>query len=121
MRIGKDLGTYHVRVELEDGRGFIYEWATSRRYMRGNGGIYPLGADEIRPTWETEDEVLSGIQYMFFEGNYSCDCNKRLFLARAAHEDEPEDIDCGDTLPIKSLVVTRPDGTTVTFTPESKP
>lgn len=27
-----------------------------------------------------------GAEYMFFDGNYSCDCNKKLFLARSYEE-----------------------------------
>lgn len=41
--------------------------------------------------WEAE-----GDQYMWSEGNYSCDCNRYLFFQRAHDEDE-EDFECGDT------------------------
>lgn len=34
--------------------------------------------------------------YIWEDGNYSCDCNRRLFFARAAREDE--DLKCSDGL-----------------------
>jgi hypothetical protein len=36
--------------------------------------------------------------YIWEDGNYSCDCNRRLFFARAAGEDEDWDSDCSDGL-----------------------
>lgn len=40
----------------------------------------------------------SGSEYMWADGNYSCDCNRYLFFMRAAGEDEGKLIDdrCGD-------------------------
>lgn len=40
--------------------------------------------------WDATDE------YMWVDGNYSCDCNRELFFARAAGEFEPEDTVCDD-------------------------
>jgi hypothetical protein len=36
--------------------------------------------------------------YLWSEGNYSCDCNRNIFFCRAASRDEPddEDIECGE-------------------------
>lgn len=36
--------------------------------------------------------------YLWADGNYSCDCNRALFFARAAGEDDPEDTPCGESL-----------------------
>jgi len=36
------------------------------------------------------------VEFMFDAGNYSCDCNRALFFARAGDEDEP-DVPCGDS------------------------
>lgn len=49
-------------------------------------------------------------EFMWREGNYSCDCNKRLFLARQCgidpHYDEDDaDNPCGDTIELIELVV----------------
>lgn len=110
---GKDLGTYHVRVEFVDGQGFLMEWNTSRRYMYGSGSCSPLDAKVIEPVWEDEHDLFESIVYMFTEGNYSCDCNRRAFLARAYQQEEPEGDDdmCGDTMLLKQLTAIRPDGT----------
>jgi hypothetical protein len=34
--------------------------------------------------------------YTWDEGNYSCDCNRALFFARAKGEEDPEDRPCGE-------------------------
>jgi hypothetical protein len=109
--VSKDLGTYYVRVELADGRGWLQRWDTGQRFTDGDVSYKPLSASRIPPTWGSEQELFETIDYMFLEGNYSCDCNKRLFLARASHEEEPEESHCGDTLKIKRLTVIRPDAT----------
>jgi hypothetical protein len=109
MNTGKDLGTYHVRVELEDGRGWIQEWTTGRRFVGGSDSWHPLDASSIPPQWSTEDEVISAITGMFFDGNYACDCNKKLFLAYSKGKKDVVTI-CGDTLKIKMLSVICPDG-----------
>jgi hypothetical protein len=40
---------------------------------------------------------------MFEEGNYSCDCNKSLFLSEKYAE--IEEWDCGDKIELKNLTV----------------
>lgn len=40
-------------------------------------------------------------QYMWEEGNYSCDCNKSLFIQRQCDEEFP-DMTCGDTIELVS-------------------
>lgn len=55
---------------------------------------------------------FESVEFMWREGNYGCDCNKRLFLARECQID-PENIDadnfdnmqCGDTIKLVSLEV----------------
>lgn len=108
---GYDLGTYHVRVVLNSGDGFIYTWETGARYTDGNGGIHPLTAQRIVSHWRGEQELFGTMLFAFTEGNYSCDCNKRIFLARASRSEEPEELECGDLLAIRELVAIRPDGT----------
>jgi len=111
----KDLGTYHVRVEFSDGSGFIQQWTTGRRYMYGRGSCSPLGAQVILPAWEDEQALFRAMVFQYTDGNYSCDCNRRAFLARANQEDEPEGDDdvCGDTFTLKKLTAIRPDGSEV--------
>lgn len=115
----RDLGTYQVRVVLwgadDDGneRGWIYEYGTAARYTNGRGGIYPLSASRIPPTWESEDELLSSIVYMFGEGNYCCDCNRRNFLERVTDQEQIRPSPCGETIRIKKLEILNPAGDVV--------
>ena len=45
----------------------------------------------------------SAAKYMFFEGNYSCDCNRSGFL-KEIHPNFPE-LECGDRIKIKDFRV----------------
>lgn len=108
--MGKDLGTYFVKVELATGDGWIHEWPTGARYTNGSGAQSPLDAMRIEPTWNSEDDLFQTMLFMYAEGNYACDCNRRLFLARAHQQDEPEESPCGETIQIKRLTAIRPDG-----------
>lgn len=49
-----------------------------------------------------EDDDASA--YMWTEGNYGCDCNKRLFMARAQGREEPDPNPCGESIVLESLV-----------------
>jgi hypothetical protein len=52
------------------------------------------------PTGETriyEDEYEYS-EFMWTEGNYSCDCNRHLFFERAIGNEPEEDMPCGNTL-----------------------
>ena len=45
---------------------------------------------------------IEGIEYMWTEGNYSCDCNRELFIKRQQGEDAP-DRECGETYELISM------------------
>ena len=109
----RDLGTYFIRIDLEDGGGWIHKVTTGARYTDGSDGCSPLTATRISPTWKSEQHLIDSEIYMFTEGNFSCDCNKRLFLARANRTKEPCDIcnPCGDTIIITKLTLIKPDKT----------
>lgn len=111
----RDLGTYHFKVEFEDGRGFIYRWDTGMRFTHGRSYSHPLNTAPIKPAWESEEDLFNTAEYMFTEGNYSCDCNKNLFLADAAQESSAwdHDNDCGDKIKLKRLTAIRPNSTEV--------
>jgi hypothetical protein len=111
--MSKDLGTYHLRVELEDGRGWIQMWETGIRYMGRTDNLATLDALRMPPVWDSEKDLISTMLYTYLDGNYSCDCNKLLFLARANRQPEPEDPPCGDTLLVKRLTALRPDASEV--------
>ena len=107
----KDLGTYHLRVEFEDGSGYIQQFSTGMRYTDGRDNNHPLTAQPISPAWESEDDLFRTMEYMYLEGNYSCDCNKKLFLADAIQAEGEPNEDCGDEIKLKRLTAIRPDGT----------
>ena len=115
----KDLGTYHLKVELMDGQGWIQEWETGARYMKGSviastiiSSCHPLDASRIDPPYKDEQDLFESMCFMYLEGNYSCDCNKALHLARANREEDPKyGFKCGSTIKLKRLTVIRPDGT----------
>jgi hypothetical protein len=51
-----------------------------------------------------------GVEYMWHEGNYSCDCNKRLYLARECNIDPDNadldaDVVCGDEIQLVNLKI----------------
>jgi hypothetical protein len=76
-----------VTLRLPDGRTFSYS------HSFGYG--YPAHS----------------VEFMYHDGNYACDCNRRLFLERYAGEplsgegDPDADLTCGDTVELVSLVV----------------
>lgn len=109
----KDLGTYHVRVQFTNGDGFIYTYNTGLRYTNGTHGISPLSASLIKPTWSSEDQLLSNMVFMFTLGNYSCDCNCLDFLDDAHQRPRKAGNDCGDTLVLQRLTAIRPDASEV--------
>lgn len=45
-------------------------------------------------TMQYADEFLANLPYMFREGNYSCDCNRAIFLAEATDTDIPINTPC---------------------------
>lgn len=115
--MGKDLGTYHVRVELSvgtpDGRGWIETWNTGHRYTGGTQAVTKLDAQLITPPFKDETELLDTIKYAYLDGNYSCDCNKRLSLDQAYQLPEQENYPCGDEIMIFRLTVIRPDASEI--------
>jgi hypothetical protein len=114
----QDLGTYHVRVELEDGRGWIERYNTGARYSGGTEHYSPLGAFRQPPVWESEEHLIGTIVFHFIENNGSCDCNKKIALAAAYNDETLDDDECGDTMAIAKLTLIRPDGSQKLIYPE---
>jgi hypothetical protein len=112
-----DLGTYHLRVELTDGRGWIETWHTHARYTNGTSAWSPLTATRIGCLYENEAAVFEAMQYMYTQGNYSCDCNKTLAWCRSQQREEPETV-CGNTMTLATLTAIRPDGSECTLVVE---
>lgn len=109
--MGKDLGTYHLRVEFEDGTGFIEAWNTGCRYVGGGTAhVQRLDGKRVDPPYDNEADLFHAMCYQHTDGNFSCDCNKRLLLARAYNQPELNDYPCGDEIVTKRLTAIRPDG-----------
>lgn len=107
----KDLGTYHVRVILDDDSGFIMEWRTHARFVDGGTrDISPLTATRIPPLYSSEEDLCDSVRYMFTDGNYGCSCNLRSFVGQAEGVADLE-YPCNEDLKVKSLTLIRPDGT----------
>lgn len=51
---------------------------------------------EVAHEAEWEDTDDSATEFMWTEGNYSCDCNRSLFYRGAAGEPEDDRRPCGD-------------------------
>ena len=58
-------------------------------------------------TYTTEAQYEDSQEFLWNDGNYSCDCNRRLFLCRLNGLDDPEDEDdpCGHTIKLTSLII----------------
>jgi len=74
--------------------------------------IQKTSTGEVREYIERDHDWSDLDEYMWTDGNYGCDCNRALFFARAADEDETEawEQPCGDDLAYKMLRVVGGDG-----------
>lgn len=110
---GRDLGTYWLRVEFENGDGYFYKYETGACYTNGANSCSPLTAFRIPPTWENEEDMISTIEFSWNEGNYSCDCNRVNIFLQEAHQRDPINDDSGIcsgvTLRLKRLTLIAPD------------
>jgi hypothetical protein len=50
--------------------------------------------------WDDDypDSPWHSIEFIWSEGNYSCDCNRALFFARGAQGTDEPDVPCGETM-----------------------
>jgi len=46
-----------------------------------------------------------GAEYMFFDGNYGCDCNRSLFLQRAYPDAGIPELGCGEEIAIEGFEI----------------
>lgn len=58
--------------------------------------------------WYEAGEIHEGVEYMWADGNYSCDCNRALFWARAGGELDLE-VPCSESA-FTVLKIEREDG-----------
>ncbi len=52
---------------------------------------------------DDHDWTEEGADYMWSEGNFSCDCNRRLFIARQTDPDGDSHFPCGETVELVRL------------------
>lgn len=67
----------------------------------------PRDGKERVVTQEVEEEYADAEtqHFMWTEGNYGCDCNKKLFIERAAGKELSDEVRCGNEIQLLSLVV----------------
>lgn len=63
-------------------------------------GTFRYGTKEfiLRFNFEIKDYPGDAAIWMFTEGNYSCDCNRSLFIRRQFGNDAIPELPCGDTI-----------------------
>lgn len=55
------------------------------------------GEVRVDKTHAWEDDEIGSSEYIWSEGNFSCDCNRSLFFARSAGgKPDPSEATCGD-------------------------
>lgn len=68
--------------------------------------------EDSHPYWTDDESQHSGLRFMFEDGNYSCDCNRKLFFGRAQlTEFTDEETPCGHNA--YAVKITLMDGTVV--------
>lgn len=92
--IEKRLKAVVLMVVNHDGE-FSQKKLIAKMVFVYDGKRYPFAYD-FGYGFETENA-----EYMFFDGNYSCDCNKSLFIGRTV-EGFPE-MECGDEIKIEDF------------------
>ena len=55
-----------------------------------------------------KDYNKESAKWMFLEGNYSCDCNRSLFIRREYGEDAIPEFDCGKEIKLLSYQIYEP-------------
>ena len=65
---------------------------------------YPFQYDFSYPGMTGDDDDRDGAVFMFEEGNFSCDCNKSIFIREYVDSNFPEML-CGDKIQLKYIKV----------------
>lgn len=92
----KEHGYHHLVFSEEEGYGTRLQ-TIAKMVLKYRGVYYELES-EFQYAYPVESAY-----YMFFEGNYSCDCNRSLFLSRK-YKDFPE-LDCGHEIEMVNFKV----------------
>jgi len=91
LEIEKKFQAHCLAYDFEEGKHVRYR-IIARMKLVYNGKEYPYECDF------GFGYPVHSAHFMWEEGNYSCDCNKSLFLSRE-YKEVPE-LDCGDTIKI---------------------
>ena len=92
---------YKIRAEFYDGRSYTQKWPTNPK--------------------EKEEQIIEHATFMYLHGNYSCDCNRLLFICRENGLTEPDDPPCGDNIRLRKLTLIRQDLSEIWIASEGKP
>jgi hypothetical protein len=95
--IEEKLSAKYLATSFYEGKNTRYRTIVKMKFIY-NGKAYPYEYD-FGYGYDTESA-----HYMWKEGNYSCDCNRSLFLNR----EYPEVVvaeECGDTIKMRDFVV----------------
>lgn len=97
--IQKEIGAYELMTDINEGKDVRYTTIAKMKMMY-NGKEYDY--EEDFGYAYPKDSA----RFMFFEGNYSCDCNKSIFLKRK-YGSIIKEKDCGDDIKITEFEVLR--------------
>ena len=96
--VEKKYDAHYLASSFEEGKHVRYR-TIARMKLVYNGKEYPYEYDF------GFGYPVESAHYMLEDGNYSCDCNKSLFLSRI-HEEVPE-LNCGGTIETRDFIVTQ--------------
>jgi hypothetical protein len=97
-KIEKKYSAYYLASSFKEGKHVRYR-TIARMKLVYNGKEYPYKYDF------GFGYPVHSAHYMWEDGNYSCDCNKSLFLSQI-YKEVPE-LNCGDSIQTRNFVVTQ--------------
>ena len=93
------FGCDTIRFDEAEGFDVIYRTIAEMDLEYG-GKTYPIKYDF------GHNYTTDGAEYMFTEGNYSCDCNLSIFIRERYGQVIPE-LPCGEEIKMSNLKITR--------------
>lgn len=57
----------------------------------------------------SSDHTEEGVEFIFTDGNYACDCNRSVFIRTQCDPTFP-DMDCGDEIKMENFRIVRKEG-----------
>ena len=88
-----------LACSFEEGRHVRYK-TIAKMILVYNGKQYPYSHDF------GYGYPVDAAYYTFEEGNYSCDCNRSIFL-RETYGENIKELDCGETIKALNFIVTQ--------------